>query len=483
MRIIYNLVSSFVLWVLPLIVVFYSFVWSISDPNAYFRAFETTNFYSEMSRLSRENAQIETLDTRTKIGDLFILSILQNFDEDQWRDLVEGNVYALTEWFSGESPYLVLYIPTNQVENVVKEKIDQNIQKFIDQNENGFLVCSEQEAKQIKQQGGFDPSQTICIPAEVKSGEQSFLDFFGNESGRVLDQLLQNNFLSLQRDRYSINELIMPQGIKNFLNGPLNFVRDFLLAAKKATLIVLLVCLAMFGAYIVLAFLAGKEIYLELATFFRSLSTGIIISAVALMLFFGGSFYLNATLLSLISPVFALSQITNLILLTIVHLVFNMVFWAIFCSISSVVLYFVMKFLHKQMKREIYTKNQQILEYQPDYYKAKTFDSEFKRQMQFNKPDQNATSLSNTNYYQDQTLSQSRSPIQDFAQFQFQQSNLQAITTATDSSNEQPQRFPPEFFQKEENQNNSTESKRFDQYKAQPQEQTQQTTPPKKIQL
>ncbi|GEM_PF-1280510 len=484
MRIIYNLVSSFVLWVLPLIIIFYSFAWSISNPSAYFRAFETTNFYAEMSKLSKENARVETLDTqKIKIVDLLILSILQNFDENQWKNLVEGNVYALTEWFSGESSYLVLYIPTSQIENIVKEKMNNNIQELINQNENSLLVCSEQEVQQIKQQGGFNPSQTICIPAEVKSGEQSFLSFFGAEWNEVLDQLLQNNFLSLQRDRYSTSELVMPQKIKNFFNGPLNFFRDFLLAAKDTTLAVLIVCLAMFGTYIILAFLIRKDIYLELATFFRSLSTGIIIASLSLMLFLGGGFYLNAALLGLISPVFALNQVINLILLTVVYLVFNMVFWAISCSIVSVFLYFVMKFLYKQTRRGMYAKNQQILEYQPDYYKAKTFDSEFKRQMQFSKPDWTATPSPNTNYYQDQTHFQSQPPIQDFSQSQFQQSNLQAMSNTTDLANEQPQRFPSEFFEKEGNQSNSTESRRFDSYQTRLQDQIQQTNPSKKIQL
>lgn len=378
MRLLYYLVSSFVLWILPLIIVFYSLAWNVSNPEVYLGAFRNQDFYNQMSELSRENADWSDFQAEEGVTGFLLATIMKDFTPEQWQDLVEGNVVAFTEWLSGESD-LVLYIPTDDLEKNLSENLNQNVQDLVNENSVNIPECSVEQTEEILRQGGFDPEDEFCLPAEVKSGQESLSDFLGTSSNQVLENLLQNNYLSLQRNRYSLENINTPEQVQSFLNGPLNFVRDGLLVARSWTPVVLVASLAMLVAYVVLAWLSKKEVWRELGKFFRSVGISLLITSAVLILFLGGTYFLNATLLSLISPIFSLGEISSLMLWTVLNIAFNLVAPAIWLAVLALVLWLIFSFLASRQRKNFQAKNSQILNHQPDYTRAQTFDSQFRQ--------------------------------------------------------------------------------------------------------
>jgi hypothetical protein len=379
MRFLYSLVSSFVLWILPLVIVFYSLVWGVSNPDVYLQAFERNDFYEQISSLAKENSNLENFEASDGVVGLVIATIIRDFSPADWQDLVEGNVRVITEWLSGEEENLVLYIPTDKLEASLASSLNQSVREIVGDNPDNVPICSEAQVEEIQRQGGFAVDEEFCLPPQVAQGGQNFSDFLQAQNNQVLEKLFQNNYLSLQRNRYNPETINLPNELQSFINGPLNYLRDLLLTARALTPLALIVSLGLIALYVLLAKLSKKEVIAELAKFARSLGFSLLITSAIVILILGGFYYLNATLLSLVSPIFSLGAVSNLVLWVVLHLAFNLVAPAVWLGLASLVAWVGLRVLSGLKRKEFQAKNDRLMSHEPNYERAQTFDSQFRQ--------------------------------------------------------------------------------------------------------
>lgn len=382
MRFLYRLFGSVLLSLLPLVVVLYSLVWSAGNPDVYRSAFVATDFYEKISTLAKNHSNLNHFQAKDGIPGLLLVLAFKDFSADQWKELVEGNIATFTEWLSGDDETLVLYIPTETLEKNLVANLDDHVRQIVQDSSSNLPECSPEETKNIKKQGGFAVDQALCLPKEVKSGQQSFTKFLEPDQNGILDRLLQNNYLSLRRNRYSLSDLRLSGPIQTFLTGPLNRVRDLLLIAKQWTWNVVVIVLASLGLYVALTWLARRSVSYELAFLFKAIGLSLLIWCGIIILSLGGAYYLNAAVLSLISPVFALGEVTSLILSVVVRIAFNLLLPALWAALGCFVLWVLFGRLYSRHRLRLQARNEQLINYQPDYTQASTFDGQFRQAVQ-----------------------------------------------------------------------------------------------------
>ncbi len=302
---------------------------------------------------------------------------IQDSSPSDWEAFVEGNVAVFTDWLSGRSDNLVLFIPTESLNDNLQNSLNKNIQQVTESAD--IPECSEEQVDEIIREGGFDTDQQLCLPTLVKTGEQSLSEFLGVQDSDILNNLVQNNYLNLQRDRYAFDSIDVPGQVVDFINGPLNSIRNFLLSVRQSTPVAFLVGLVVLVFYFLLAWLAKKDMLRVLAKFCRSIGLSLIVLSSIAILFLGGTYFLNVTLFTVISPVFSLGEISSLILWTVLNVAFNMVAPTIWAGLGLIVAWLILSLIASGRKKSFNQKNHQILSHEPDYQKAQTFDSQFRQ--------------------------------------------------------------------------------------------------------
>jgi len=377
MRFLQKLSRLWLVGLVPAITVVYSLLWSLPNPQTYQRALAATNFYDEITHIAQKKlVSIENSDN-FDWQKLVVLTVLSNFSQSQWQDLVEGNILAWTDWLSGRSSNLAVYIPIDQLELVLAKNLDRTIQGLVEKNQ--LPECSLADLQNLKQ-GNLTNNFKLCLPSEVSSGQVSFLDFLNLEIGKIVSSLLAEDSFSLSRSRYFVTELKnLSMSIGASLTPQLNQVRDWLLLAKAQIWWFVGVTLLILLLHLWLTIVTNQNLWLELTWLFGAISSRLLGWIVGLILLLGASALLILKTIGVWFDQSVVIDLVTLLLKTVLFLGFYLNWWAVWMTVVTGIGFFLARFLYKQQQEQLLCKNQQLLEYQLNYQQADTFDSQFKQ--------------------------------------------------------------------------------------------------------
>jgi len=376
MRFWHKLTRFWLVWVVPAMVVFYSLLWSLPDPQTYQKAFAATNFYYEIARIAQKNPVSAENTGNFSLQTLAIVTVFGNFSQSQWQDLVEGNILAWTDWLSGRSSNLAVYIPVDQLELVLANNLDRTIQTIV--RENKIPECSTIDLQNLKQANLA--GLKFCLPPEVNTNQASFLDFLALDVGRIAPNLLAEDSFSLSRSRYFLTDLDnLSTPLLTSLTQQLNQVRDWLLVIKSKvwwfiglTLIILLL-------HLLLTMATSRDLWLELAWLLGLIGSKLLALIVGLMLILGVGVFWFFQIFRVWLDQSVLADLIALFLKTSLYLGFYLNWWAVWVMCIVGFGFFLVRFVYQRKREQLWRKNQQLLEYQPDYQQANTFDSQFRQ--------------------------------------------------------------------------------------------------------
>jgi len=377
MRFLQKLTRLWLVWLVPVITVFYSLLWSLPDPQTYQRALATANFYDEITRIAQK-AQVSNENTNNfSLQTLAIFTVVSNFSQSQWQDLIEGNIFAWTDWFSGRSSNLAIYLPIDQLELVLANNLDRTIQSLV--RENQLPECSEAELQSLKQ-GNLTSNFRVCLPPEVNSVQVSFLDFLNLEIGKIASNLLVENSFSLSRSRYFLADLDnLSTPLLIALTQQLNQVRDWLLLAKPKIWWVIGLTLLILFLHLWLTVVTSQDLWLELTWLFGSIASRLLALILGLILILSSSVFWIFQILRAWLDESVVFDLITLLLKTSLYLGFYLNGWAVGVMCVAGLGFFLARLTYRRNQDQVWRKNQQLLEYEPNYQQANTFDSQFKR--------------------------------------------------------------------------------------------------------
>jgi len=327
MRFLQKLTRLWLVGLVPAITVVYSLLWSLPNPQTYQRALAATNFYDEITHIAQKKlVSIENSDN-FNWRKLVVLTVLSNFSQSQWQDLVEGNILAWTDWLSGRSSNLAVYIPIDQLELVLAKNLDRTIQGLVEKNQ--LPECSLADLQNLKQ-GNLTNNFKLCLPSEVSSGQVSFLDFLNLEIGKIVSSLLAEDSFSLSRSRYFLTELEnLSMSIGAWLTPQLNQVRDWLLLAKAQIWWFVGVTLLILLLHLWLTIVTNQNLWLELTWLFGAISSRLLGWIVGLILLLGASALLILKTIGVWFDQSVVIDLVTLLLKTVLFLGFYLNWWAV----------------------------------------------------------------------------------------------------------------------------------------------------------
>ncbi len=377
MRFWQKLTRFWLVWVVPAMIVFYSLLWSLPDPQTYQKALAATNFYYEIARIAQKNlVSTENIDNFS-LQTLAIVTVFGNFSQSQLQDLVEGNILAWTDWLSGRSSNLAVYIPVDQLELVLANNLDRTIQTIA--RENKLPECSEVELQNLKQ-GNLASNFKFCLPSEVNNIQTSFLDFLDLEIGKIASNLLAEDSFSLSRSRYflaDLDNLSTPLLIS--LTQQLNQVRDWLLLAKAKIWWVIGLTLLILLLHLLLTIFTNQDLWLEITWLFGSVASRLLALILGFILILGASVFWIFQMFRVGLHQSVVADLIILLLKTSLYLGFYLNERAVGVMGVAGLGFFLARLMYRRNQDQVWRKNQQLLEYEPNYQQASTFDSQFKR--------------------------------------------------------------------------------------------------------
>ena len=332
MRLLQSFLQGIIVSILPLFIVAFSIAFVLPNGDVHKDSLKTENFYVKLNDELKKN-YANAPDSNNVLGYLIIGPVVDKLVTPDWlKDVTETNIDYVTRWLKGDSNVLNFYLPTSDIEKVVREGVNNQTEKLVKSDSTNLKVCSEEDLAKLKAEG-YDSSQPFCIPKEVKEGTKKLSDVLGisQQSGfNSLDSLIKNNPVSSLSNQVNAQSII--SGANQTTLSRLNWVRDQLIYFRSRVVIIFVFFLVLIAIDIALVAMANRKII----TYLRRISWFISTSTLSLCLFWllltGGSVYLTSNLNQLLLPGFASSEMVNLLIWNLVRLSFNLIFPALVVS-------------------------------------------------------------------------------------------------------------------------------------------------------
>jgi hypothetical protein len=345
MSLLYKLAHNLFLWVVPILIVFYSISFVLPNGEMQKKTLRDADYYNKLSsQLQADTQNPDNLNVQQSVQGLITSSVVGGLVTPQWlQNLTERNIDLTSRWFGGQEQDWALFLPTEEINKTVSEKLDEKTTNFVNLRRSEVRVCSEAETEQIKK-SGFDLAAESCLPKEVVDGQSSLTDFLAIKGESFKDNflsvLVKDNQLNTLSDQFKVDRLGTAQ---SQLQGRLNYVRDWSIWARQVFWIAILVILVLLAADLILAKAANRTIYNE--TQRLSLYTGFSTLGLSLtvLMILGGSVYLTSFVNQLLLPGLLKSEAMNLILQLTVRLAFNLISYAVWVGGGLVLVSLVMR--------------------------------------------------------------------------------------------------------------------------------------------
>jgi len=333
MRFLQSFIQGVIVAILPLLIVGFSIAFTLPNASIHKDSLIQENFYQKLNDQLKKN-YANTPGSNQILGYLIVGPVVDRLVTPDWlKDVSEKNIDFITRWLNGDSNILTFYLPTSDIENAVRSQLDIQTDKLVRDNSLSIPECDNTEVTKLKTEG-YDPSQTFCLPKEVKNGSKKLSDVLDitQQSGfNSLDSIIKNNPVSSLSDQVRADSVI--SGANQVTLSRLNWFRDQFIAFRGQVLIFFIIFMLVLTADITLVVLSKKKVIAHIRRLFWFISTSTLSLCVFWLVLIGGVSYLGSSLNLLILPGFATTEIVNLLSWNLLRLAFNLVYPAILISV------------------------------------------------------------------------------------------------------------------------------------------------------
>ncbi len=347
MRLLQTFLQGFIVAILPLLIVAFSIAFTLPNASIHKDSLNQENFYSKLNDQLKKNYE-NTPGSSQAIGYLVIGPIVNKLVTPDWlKNVSETNIDYVTRWLQGDSNILNFYLPTSDIEKVVREGIDEQASKIAKESNTNIETCSTEDLAKLKTEG-YDSSKTFCLPAEVKDGSKKLSEVLGvaQQNGfNSLDDVLKNNPISPLSNQVRAESII--SGANQVTLSRLNWARDQLLDFRSKALVYFAVFALLIAANLALVAFSNRKMLAYLRRLSWFISTSTLSLCVFWLLVTGGFAYLSSSLNLLLLPGFATSEIVNLLAWNLLRLSFNLILPALIFSGVLLLINIVMLILEK----------------------------------------------------------------------------------------------------------------------------------------
>lgn len=385
MKFLYNLVSNFATWIIPILLIVFSFTINLTNASLHKQTLKNSDFYSKVSNELQGNTLQES-QVKKGFGSILFSAVLKDLATPGWvQNLTERNIDNITSWLKGEKSDLTLYIPSKEIELSATKTIDTQTKKATGKFGNDIPLCTTEEENTLKREG-INLDQSFCLPESVKSGQQNLTDFLGlktqdTQNSEFLDKLVKNNTLNPFNDSIKASDLPAENTFRKNFYENLNRVRNGYAWLYSVSWTLPLICLALFVISMFAAKMSERNLWREARRFLWQSATGTLVTIALLILMFGGSAYLTSYFQNVLFQGFGSDQLVSLVALEVVKFTFNLSSIGFWVAIVSLIIFGAMQFVNekdllatnKQRNNKLKFKSETV---DPDL--NSTFDGNFK---------------------------------------------------------------------------------------------------------
>jgi len=386
-KLFYKLVSRIFVTLVPLLLITFSIIHNLPNADLHKRTLANGDFYNQFSTELQGN-DLESSDLKKGFSQIVLTAVIGDLASPGWlKALFEDNIDLLTKWLVTPDTDLILDLPTKDIENSIANNIDETTSEVVENFDADIPECSDDLTEKIKREG-FDLSKELCLPASVKNGEQTLTDFLevteeDEQLSRALDKIIRNNVLNSFSETVSAEEALdFNKNSDAFLQN-LNWFRDWFLRIQSWLPIGFLIALMLLASDMFLSFLAGRKFTKEIRRLFFFTSTGVLSTALVVVMGLGGMIYLNSFLSRLFIPGLASDNITNLLAVEGIRFGFNLVSTAVWASVGMLSVNIIWIVLERAgVLSSLDKRNERLQNFAPaggEKIKNTTFDATFQQ--------------------------------------------------------------------------------------------------------
>jgi hypothetical protein len=385
MKFIYNLVSNFATWLIPILLIVFSFTLNLTNSDLHKQTLKNSDFYSKISN-ELQGDQLESDQIKSGFGSILFSAVLKDLATPGWiQNLTEKNIDNITGWLKGDQSDLALYVPSKEIEVSATKNIDSQTKEATEKFGDQIEVCNTDQENALKREG-LNLDQSFCLPESVKSGQQTLTEFLelkaqDTQNSEFLDQLVRNNTLNPFNDTIKATDLSDQNPFRKNFYENLNRIRSGYIQLYSLSWTLPVASLALFVISMLAAKLAERNLWREARRFLWQSATGTLVAIALLILMLGGSAYLTSFLQNALFQGFGSDQLVSLIALEVVKFTFNLSSISFWIAIASLVVFGVMHFVNEKDLLATNKEKNQKLKLKPETPNPtpnSTFDGNFK---------------------------------------------------------------------------------------------------------
>jgi hypothetical protein len=367
---VYKYLRAVIIAVLPILIILFSINIGLTDAQLHKESLKNSNFYNDLS------AEFKTFepefDSKNAFLSLVVASTVNDFASPGWiQNLAEKNIDQTTSWLRGDQENWNPYVPTQDINLAVTDKLDAKTREFSEKYQSNIPVCSESQENDLKQ-NGFKTDQNFCLPSTVKEGTQSLSEFFAFDKNSTNQNFFDTIFKSSLAD-VLVNE---DQNWYKWFNS----LRNYFVWQRNIIPGLLALVIVAIGLLILIAKAMGKKPLNELRSILIYTGYSILLLSTTIILVVGGGSYLTSSFGLQFLPSFSTPKFVSILSWQITMFSFNILSLAIYTALILFLSGLVTWFLAKLgFLKFIKVKNQKLVA-NPLHRNAqnKTLDGQFK---------------------------------------------------------------------------------------------------------
>ncbi|MFM7856217.1 MAG: hypothetical protein ACKO96_30915, partial [Flammeovirgaceae bacterium] len=293
MKFIYNLVSNFATWIIPILLIVFSFTINLTNSQLHKQTLKSSDFYSKISN-ELQGDQLESDQIKSGFGSILFSAVLKDLATPGWiQNLTEKNIDNITGWLKGDQSELALYVPSKEIEVSATKNIDSQTKEATEKFGNQIEVCNTDQENALKREG-LNLDQSFCLPESVKNGQKTLTEFLDlkaqdTQNSQFLDQLVRNNTLNPFNDTLKATDLSDQNPFRKNFYENLNKIRSGYIQLYSLSWTLPVASLVLFAISMLSAKLAERNLWREARRFLWQSATGTLVAIALLILMFGGS--------------------------------------------------------------------------------------------------------------------------------------------------------------------------------------------------
>jgi hypothetical protein len=347
-RTFYGIIHKLGIWITPIVLIIFSLSLNLPNNTLHKATLRNSNFYNQLSSEINTNS-LDLESAKSSFSGILFSSVLKDLATPGWlQNLFERNIDLSSNWISGKTENLTLYLPSEDIQQATSKNIDNQTKKITSDFADQIKVCSKNEEEVIKREG-FDLDQKdFCLPESVAKGQQQLTEFLGVKSTdskqSILDKVVKNNQLKVSTEKFNAEDLLTNSNQKNLISR-LNFFRDLFLRLSAIAPFAMIFCFILLIIDLFLAKSMNRRIGKELRKYLFYVASSTISLAALIILGLGASTYFTSFIRNLLFPGGATTRIINLLALEIVKFSFNITSAAVWISVGFLVFNLIYQFL------------------------------------------------------------------------------------------------------------------------------------------